>query len=320
MIITNKYGLPDTIVSAVQNDPYDRGDARWSATQLIAPVRKTILTERYWDLIEEDVIDRYWALLGKAAHRVLEDARIENALKEERLYWEVDGVRLSASLDLYEGSHNRLTDYKLTSVTSAKTGSRIPEWTEQLNVNGYAYRLHGFRADSYRVVAMYRDWLRRSFMRSVESDGAYYPLPMESIDLEVWSQDEQLDWIRGRVHKLLDASVLPDAELPECTPDEMWEDPPVFAVMKAGLKRASVLTGTAAEAQDWIEAQTKEKREMRIEARPGERKRCADYCSVAPHCSQYQTYLAERKSPETMMLEASLEMLSSNKTTEEAPI
>ena len=72
MKLTNHFNLPDTFFQAVLNDKYSRGDAQYSATDLIRPPRITILSRRYWDEIEEDVSERIWALLGKAVHAILE--------------------------------------------------------------------------------------------------------------------------------------------------------------------------------------------------------------------------------------------------------
>src|SRR5258706_69449 len=68
--VTNKHGLPDAIVRAVLNDPYDRGDADFTVTQLLQPPQLARLTQA--NPIPEDVSDRIWALLGHAVHVILE--------------------------------------------------------------------------------------------------------------------------------------------------------------------------------------------------------------------------------------------------------
>ena len=37
MILTNEYGAPDAFVKAIEGDPYTKGDADFSATELLKP-------------------------------------------------------------------------------------------------------------------------------------------------------------------------------------------------------------------------------------------------------------------------------------------
>lgn len=90
MKVTNKYGIPEAIWRAVQNDPYSPGtieDYRRasgdrdsevanliSATTLVGPPQIRALYREHFDELEEDVSDRIWTLLGSAVHLVLERA------------------------------------------------------------------------------------------------------------------------------------------------------------------------------------------------------------------------------------------------------
>jgi len=38
MLLTNDYGAPDAFVKAIEGDPYTKGDADFSATELLKPV------------------------------------------------------------------------------------------------------------------------------------------------------------------------------------------------------------------------------------------------------------------------------------------
>src|SRR3546814_2141867 len=62
---TNRLNLPASIVNAVSNDPYTRGNAHISITGLIGPARKRQLEIRHADEITEDAADRIWSLLGQ---------------------------------------------------------------------------------------------------------------------------------------------------------------------------------------------------------------------------------------------------------------
>ena len=104
MKITNKAGLPEAIVQAVRADPYDKGEARFSVTELIGPPIIRLLRQRHEDEVEEDAADRIWSLLGTAVHGVLEraasseDGNIE--FIEKRLFIERLGVKIGGQIDL----------------------------------------------------------------------------------------------------------------------------------------------------------------------------------------------------------------------------
>ena len=114
MRITNKYGLPESIVRAVTFDSHRR-EGHISVTELIKPPQMRHLEIVYDTEIEEDASDRLWALLGSAVHVVLERASLENVLREERLRMQVSGWTVTGQPDLWHEPHH-LKDYKVTSV------------------------------------------------------------------------------------------------------------------------------------------------------------------------------------------------------------
>ena len=282
MKLTNHYGLPETFFQAVLNDKYSRGDAHYSATDLIRPPRITILSRRHWDEIEEDISDRVWALLGKAVHAILEAAEPDNALTEERLFAEVAGRTISGASDLYHDGV--VSDYKVTSIWTRIFGSRIEEWTQQLNVYAYLFRQLGFRVRELRIICIYRDWSSRMAAR----DGRLPHLPAEVMRIPLWSSEKQECFIRRRVEMLKASEHLPDHQLPPCTPEEMWEKPTTYAVMKSGRRSALKVCQTPAQAAGYVKAHPG----SFIQLRPGERTRCEQYCSVKQFCTQFADYKA----------------------------
>ena len=74
MQIANRANLPDAIVQAVINDPYDAGGCNISVTGLIGPPRIRMLSRAHWDKLQEDASDRIWALVGRIGHGILERA------------------------------------------------------------------------------------------------------------------------------------------------------------------------------------------------------------------------------------------------------
>jgi hypothetical protein len=81
-------------------------------------------------------------------------------------------------------------------------------------------------------------------------------------------------------------------ELPPCTPDEMWEKPTSYAVKKTGNVKARNVCVTEEEALAKVAEYGKG---YDIEVRPGERTRCANFCSVNAYCSQYKSYLSTKE-------------------------
>ena len=119
MKVTNHFNLPGPLINAIKgfDKAYkdSRGDTQISVTELISPPLIRRLKKEHWDEIEEDASERVWSILGSAVHSILEHAGSENDLTEERLFLEVDKVKVSGQADLYE-ANGTLSDYKITSV------------------------------------------------------------------------------------------------------------------------------------------------------------------------------------------------------------
>lgn len=279
MILTNRLGLPRSIENAVRNDGYDKGDAHISVTGLIGPARKRALELQHASEITEDVAERIWALLGQIAHGILERAD-DQAWCEERLFIERHRWRISGSFDRYVLEENGLLqDYKLTSTYSVKTGPK-PEWEAQENIYALMLREHGYRVDRLEIVAILRDWQKSK----AKHTGDYPQVPALVIPVEMWPAERTEAYIKAR----LTAHGLAQFRLPECTADERWERPGVYALRKIGNKRATKLFDDKLEAEAALTAAGKG---FEIEARPAEQIRCADYCPALAFCAQGQALI-----------------------------
>ena len=139
MKITNKYGLPEVIVRAIENDPYNNGGADISVTSLIGPPQIRRLMQEHGDKVEVDVSDRLYSLMGQAMHRILEMADT-TAMVEERFFSDIvcaHGQKsLSGQIDRYE--NGVIQDWKFTSVWEYIFGLK-PEREAQLNVLAAPY-------------------------------------------------------------------------------------------------------------------------------------------------------------------------------------
>jgi len=231
-----------------------------------------------------------WSLFGSAVHNILEHGKDENHIVEQRIHAELEGWHISGAVDLqvnHEGGVS-IKDYKTTSVW-AVMNEKI-EWEYQLNI--YAWLVEKVRqmpVTDLGIVAILRDWKARE----VETKEGYPEAPIKEVPITLWTMEEREEFIKARisVHSACEFALETDADLPECTSEEMWEKPPVWAIKKIGGKRAHSLYQTAEEANQAIFPLGSA---YEIEVRKGERTRCASYCPVSQWCNQYQNYLKEQ--------------------------
>lgn len=298
MQITNRFGLPDTIVRAVKNDDYSRGESRKSVSQLINSPRIDILRKRHYAQLKQDASDLIWPLLGKGIHKALEKGVTEEHISEERLFMEVEGWVISGALDIQhiDGSTTesgrqavKIQDYKVCSYQSVI--SPKPDWERQQN--SYATILEHVKPEyeviSLEIVAIIRDWSRHR----ARADKAYPQSPIMMLSLPLWAPDVRLAYLKERVrlHQEAEASAALGEDLPECSDEDMWATETTFAIKKQGGKRAIKITDNFLDAVDQVNAS---EGKLVLETRPGRRVRCSgNYCSVAQHCDQYQKHLAD---------------------------
>lgn len=267
--ITNKHGLPEALVKAVQNDPYNAGASDISVTKLIdSPQRRQLLMQHVAS-IEEDVSERIWSLLGQAVHHILERAGTDTMV-EERLYAEVEGWTLSGQFDRLHLASKTLSDYKVTTTYKAKGDDN---WTRQLNVLRWLAFQNGLIVDHLEIVAIFRDFRKSEIDRNPE----YPQQAVKVIPVPVWPLDETAEYIHQRI-KLHQLAQVGMAEV-WCTDEERWYTGDKWALMKPGSKRAlRVLDEKPAEVPDGLV----------LEHRPGIYRRCEQYCEVAKWCPQWQ--------------------------------
>lgn len=210
MNISNRNKLPAAIIRALQRDPYDRGDADYSISDLVTPPRIVRLMRKHDHEITEDATERLWALLGQALHTVLERGA-EAGHAEQRLFATINGRKLSGQIDLAEDW--TLTDYKLTSAWSRVYGSRDASWEEQLNGYAWLARENGIEVRSLAICAFYRDWSARDAARG----GKYPAVPMEVIPITMWSPEKAHLWVCNRLGDLLRET------MPRCSKEDTWD-------------------------------------------------------------------------------------------------
>jgi hypothetical protein len=274
-MLTNKLNLPESIVLAVMNDPYSRGESDISVTQLISPPYQRKLRGDVEQI--EDVSERLFSLYGQIVHGILERSGVRAGLNvERRLFSEVNGWTVSGAYDLFEGGI--LMDYKFTTVWSVKGDEPKTEWEQQLNLLRALAVRNGMEVTGLRNVALLRDWSKKQAKRDPE----YPQLPVAVVKIPVWDLAHAEAFMLERVK-------LHQHESPQpCTDEERWLKQPVFALKKGGAKRAVRLFDSLSQAEAALVEAGKDKHF--IETRTGEYTRCESYCNVSHDCPAWKAH------------------------------
>lgn len=284
MKFTNIHNLPEPFVKAVTSDDYERGDANFTTTELIRPVRINSYIRQHWDEITEDVSERVWAFAGQAKHVVLE--RIARSdpdryLVEERFSVTMPGgKKISGKIDLFDFKDGTLYDWKETSVWKFILGD-LKEWTEQGNINVLLMRMAQMEVRALKNVALLKDWKAR-LARTTKRDD-YPQCAINVCDLPIWTIGEQQDFILKRVAEQEAGKDDP----PVCTKEERWQRDHVYALHKKGRKSALRLFDNSDQAQAALEQQERLRKpgeSFYIEERQAEPVRCLDFCPVQQFC------------------------------------
>jgi hypothetical protein len=293
MKITNKFSLPETLVRAVMDDEYDKGDSVLSVTQLIAPPRIVVLQKLNEHNLTSDVVDRVPSLLGTAVHKIIEKGSkdVPGHIVEERLFSDVCGWKISGAVDLQiqkgDGAWE-INDWKVTSVYSVLSDK--PEWEQQLNCYAYlASKSHGRNVTSLKIVAILRDWQRKQ----AEIKADYPQSQIVMVDIPVWTPEQQEAYITERValHQAAQKAVDTGEPVAYCTDQERWVRGESWALMKEGRKSAVKLYDNEEQAREDC---SKSGGGHHVEHRRGSAVRCAgNYCLVSMWCRQWQEELGD---------------------------
>ena len=296
MKITNRSNLPKVIERAVINDPYDSSGSNISTTRLIAPPRIRVLEMRNWDLIEDDVSNRIFSLLGQSVHHILERSKLKVDLAERRLFYKDDkitnGWTLSGQFDLLSRQGD-LTDFKVTSAWAALDAltNGKDEWENQLNVLDFLCRKNQktltrykkeVKVKSLNIMAILRDW---SKLKVMQSDN-YPRKQVVMIPIRRWSEEEQENYVQARIKLHQDAEKTDD--LPLCTAKERWRKEDSYALMLDNSKTARRVLPTRPAMDKYMkDNKYVEGQGCKVVFRAGEDVRCQHYCSVNQFCSLF---------------------------------
>jgi len=282
---TNKYNLPKALVRAISKDSH-RAGGDLSTTQLLKSPREFWLSVRHSSEIEEDAISKLWALFGTASHSIAERGETENSLVEEYLKAEFNGVKLTGMADLYEDGI--LWDYKTVSVCGVLLldPQKKAQLIGQLNTYAYMLKKQGMEVKGLRILDIMRDWVASK----AKFDPKYPDFQAQVIEIPLFTEQQQLQYIFARIERLMKYKKTPDDELPLCTEAYRWARGGAFKVYK-GTNKTAVRGGANLSSQEDAEKfiQTLDpKFKYRIEEKKGDLFKRCEYCSARKFCNQTQ--------------------------------
>lgn len=288
MRLTNNLNLPLAIFHAVSNDTYTKASADFSVTELLNPPQISYLHSTHEELIEVDVSDEIFKLLGSATHAILEQAgaALTSVLKEVILIEEVevDGVKLKikGQIDSFALAEGKLQDFKVTTVWKFKADEALPQdWFWQQNIYAWMLRKRGLDVRSSEIVGILRDWSKMETLRNEN-----YPKHQVAVaSVELLGDVEVEAFLASRISEHLAAR---SGNPRPCTDEERWMRPTKWAVLKDGAMKAAAVFDTEIEARADM---ARRKGSYSVQHRPGIAVRCQSYCAVNKFCPQFRDLL-----------------------------
>lgn len=295
MIITNKFNLPKPFVTALESD-YVPTPQQYSVTTVLNSPRYVILSRRHNSEIEQDVADMIWALFGTAFHSILENSEEEETqFKEEYLKQDLgafdkdlEGYKLSGKADLLDTETKTMIDYKTCS-TWKVIYKDYDDWRKQLLMYAWLFRQIGFEVNSGKIIALLKDHSKTK----AKVDSTYPQYPVQTITFNFTEEDfvEIEKEILTRFKEIKYCESLKDEDLPLCSMEDRWNDGNKYAVKKKGNKRADRVFDSEEEAREYL---ADKENTHEIEVRPGEDRRCLEYCSCCKFCTYWQKTYGEK--------------------------
>lgn len=182
----------------------------------------------------------------------------------------------------------QLKDTKTTSTFAVTSDNKSKDYIKQ----GSCYRLlheDKITSDTTIIEFVLKDWKKGL----AEANPSYPQAPVIDKEYTLMSKAETIDYIKGRLALFDKVKDLPDDELPDCTPDELWMGEPEY---KYYAKRESFLNGgratkafgtDKAAAEQYVATQGKLGGYLHtIDPTP----KACEYCAAFDRCKQKDRY------------------------------
>ena len=308
---TNKYNIDLPLAIWLSQDSYDH-DPRpnlISATSILKPLRAIVLGLQHQGSSDTDISDLVASRMGTALHDSIETAwtnpeKLKEALTslsypkkvvenirvnptelndgdipiylERRSEKELNGIIISGKFDFV--SDGMVQDFKSTGSWSYIKQTN----TDKYILQGSIYRWLNqdiITNDLMKIHFIFTDWSAANARKSKD----YPPSRLLSQTLNLMSVDATERYLRDKIAEIHRLVPLGQDSLPECTAEDLWQDPPVYAYYKkiGGTKSTkNFTTYHEAHARLLADGSTGE-----IVTRPSMAKACS-YCNAKLVCNQ----------------------------------
>ena len=285
MKTTNEMGMPDAFVNFVSNVRHNPAGTL-SATTLLQGDKQIVLYDRHFDELTQDAADLVWATFGTAVHYIMEKQN-DDAFKEEAFEVPVGDWKVTGRVDRYDMEHEVLEDWKTASVWKVIYGD-FSEWRAQGLTYAWLMKQNGLNVSRCRFIALLKDHSKTEAKR--KPDYPQKPAYIYEFDVTEADLEETEKRIKSKIASVTAAYKLGDDEIAPCTEEERWATATKYAVMKDSRKTALKVCDSMSDAQTYMN----DVGGNRIEVRPGESKRCADYCPCAQFCNFYHECVEQK--------------------------
>lgn len=285
MKTTNELGMPEAFVNCVSNVRHN-APGTLSATTLLQGDKQIVLFDRHFEELEQDAADLVWATFGTAFHSIMEK-QPGNTFKEEFFEVPVGSWKVTGRVDSYDLENEVLEDYKTTSVWNVIYKS-FDEWKAQGLTYAWLMKQKGLNVKRCKFYAFLKDHSKAEAKRKPD----YPQKPVFIYEFDVTEADLEATErrIKAKIESVTAAYKLADDEIAPCSEEERWATATKYAVMKTGRKTALKVCESMSDAQAYM----RDVGGDRIEVRPGENKRCAEYCPCAQFCNFYHECVEQK--------------------------
>ena len=329
MKVTNESGVSLPLAVWLLHDDYDyvEGVENYiSVTRLMKPLRQIIIPPRIppeeqttdvTDFIARklghaihDSIEKSWKqgyerslkMLGIPADVVanvklnptLQECRAHNDIipvyLEQRAISQLDGFNIGGKFDMV--SDGIVNDFKSTSAWSWAKGTRDEDHILQMSLYRWidSKQEHRKITEEYgRINYVFTDWSKAM----ARSNPKYPQHRVEHKDLVLMSLADTERWISAKLSQMLANWGTPEAELPECTDEELWRSDPVFKYFSDPLKSQQPGARSTRNFDSLSGARShmvEKGGKGAVITVPGEVKACG-YCPAFEGCTQKDQYL-----------------------------
>lgn len=256
---TNRGNISLILAAWLAHDDYDNHNPpvnEISVTTLLKPIRSVILGQRVpQEITSVDVADRVAARFGQAVHADIEniwadETKWKPALRslgypekfiqsirinpdpltvkgddvpiyfEQRQKRQIGNYLVSGKFDIvYSGEPQ---DNKIKKVYSYIKNSSDEEFILQMSI--YRWLNPEICTEDNGVINyIFKDWLKHDQYKPNYPKGEVL-----SKNFQLMSLTQTEFWLESRIEMLDELKDVPQSELPQCTPDELWMDAPVY--------------------------------------------------------------------------------------------